>query len=301
MGTTYTTNFKIEGFHYSYYDFDSVMHYGQCDFSRNTNCPTTSMAFPDGGITVEVREPFKAEWQGKIGQRTHLSELDKITLSLVYGKPDWRFVDSTPNFPATQLGSLLFPYDKLSTALAAVPTGGTVWIEPGTYTVLGELSKKVALRAPIGGVRVNKGALGAFPSTLAPVSAAGYGGELAADSIVAAFGLNLAASTATANTLPLPTTMAGVTVRVTDIEQVTRDAPLFFVSPAQINFLVPADLKPGLAKIIVYSGENVVATGEAPINPYAGTAPGYVGLDQANVRLRGKRGNGEYSVNVRFE
>jgi uncharacterized protein (TIGR03437 family) len=271
MGKTYEANFKVAGFHYSYYDFDSVMHYGQCTFSVSDKCPNDpNPNLKDGGITIRVNEPFRTEWQSKIGQETHLSELDKLTLFLLYGESNWRFVDATPNFPAIQTGDLLFPYDNLATALAAVPTGGTLWLEPGTYTLPGELlSKQVRLRAPLGGVTIRRGPMGAFTSTLTSVSAASYGGELAADSIVAAFGSNLAASTAAATSLPLPTTLGGVTVRVTDREQVTHDAPLFFVSPSQINYLVPAAAKPGLAKIIVYNGERVVATSEAPINPVA--------------------------------
>jgi uncharacterized protein (TIGR03437 family) len=179
-------------------------------------------------------------------------------------------VDSTFNLPNLfQTGDLLSPYKKLATAVGATPEGGTIWLLPGTYTLLGELRKNLTLRAPLGGVTIKQGAPGGFGSTLTSVSAASYGGELAADSIVAAFGVNLATSTAAANSLPLPTTLAGITVKVTDSEQVTRVAPLFFVSPSQINYLVPAGSRVGLAQIIVYDGERVVATSEAPINPVA--------------------------------
>jgi uncharacterized protein (TIGR03437 family) len=104
---------------------------------------------------------------------------------------------------------------------------------------------------------------------LASVSAASYGGELATDSIVAAFGSNLTANTAAANSRPLPTQLAGVTVKVTDSAKVTRDAPLFFVSPSQVNYLVPTGTKPGIAEIAVFNGGAQVAKGEAPINPVA--------------------------------
>ena len=45
MSTTYLNNFPKESKATSYgpYDFDSVMHYGQCDFSVNSNCPATSI------------------------------------------------------------------------------------------------------------------------------------------------------------------------------------------------------------------------------------------------------------------
>lgn len=277
----FNNDFNLKrGINYGPYDFDSVMQYGQCAFSRNPSCPAPGMAFPDGGVTIRVKPPYDTQlspdgvtpWPRAIGQVTHLSELDKIIVASLYPEPNWRFVGIAPPLminPFLQNGGFLTPYEKLATAIEATPAGGTIWLQPGNYTLAEELSKRLTLRAPLGDVTIRQAPPGAFGSTLASVSAASYGGELAADSIVAAFGLNLAASTAAATSLPLPTTLAGVTVKVTDSEQVTRDAPLFFVSPTQINYLVPADSKAGLAKLIVYNGERVVATSEAPITPVA--------------------------------
>jgi len=78
--------------------------------------------------------------------------------------------------------------------------------------------------------------------TLANVSAASFSltAGLAAEEIASAFGTNLSASTAVAASLPLPVTLAGVTVRVRDSVDNERLAPLFFVSPGQINYLVPS-------------------------------------------------------------
>ncbi|MEK7830404.1 MAG: hypothetical protein AAB401_04915, partial [Acidobacteriota bacterium] len=68
------------------------------------------------------------------------------------------------------------------------------------------------------------------------VSAASYAGErLAPEEIVSAFGIGLATATQVATTLPLPTTLAGTTVKVRDSANVERQAPLFFVAPTQVN------------------------------------------------------------------
>ena len=56
--------------------------------------------------------------------------------------------------------------------------------------------------------------------------------------IAAIFGTNLADTTRTADSLPLPTELGGVKVRFNGIE-----APLFLVSPTQINAQVPFELK----------------------------------------------------------
>ncbi|MFN7622768.1 MAG: hypothetical protein ACK5RS_06430, partial [Acidobacteriota bacterium] len=66
--------------------------------------------------------------------------------------------------------------------------------------------------------------------SLVNVSAASYGNAaLAPESIVAAFGTGLATATQAASDLPLPTTLAGTTVRVRDSANNEYLAPLFFV------------------------------------------------------------------------
>src|SRR5262249_43848736 len=72
------------------------------------------------------------------------------------------------------------------------------------------------------------------------VSAASYCGyDVTAESIVAGFGSMLAPSTQAATSIPLPTTLAGVSMKIKDSAGVERLAPLFFVSPGQINYQVP--------------------------------------------------------------
>ncbi|HKX28081.1 MAG TPA: PQQ-dependent sugar dehydrogenase, partial [Blastocatellia bacterium] len=65
------------------------------------------------------------------------------------------------------------------------------------------------------------------------VSAASYrGGVFAAESIATAFGLNFSTATETAPIgQPLPTVLAGASVRVTDATGADRPAPLYYVSP----------------------------------------------------------------------
>ncbi|MGH9832528.1 MAG: M12 family metallopeptidase [Blastocatellia bacterium] len=249
---------------YGPYDFDSVMHYGQCTFSKSDKCPNDPV-LPNGGITIKVMSPFAAQWQTKIGQTTHLSYLDGVTMSFLYPRGDFRFADST-NPAVSQNGSFLDPYRSLAVAINATPARGTLWIQPGAYRDVKLLSKPMTLRAPLGGVTIQPIINGvAGGSVVAAVSAASYNGELSAESIVAAFGENLAASTAIATTLPLPTTLGGVTLKVTDSAGVERNAPLFFVSSGQINYQVPADASVGIAQLGVYNGDKVVATGEVAI------------------------------------
>ncbi len=89
----------------------------------------------------------------------------------------------------------------------------------------------------------------------AAVSAASYARPLPAESISALFGADLATGVAIGQTVPLPTTLLGTTVTVRDSAGTNRPAPLFFVSPGQINFQVPQGTVQGQATIIVRSGD----------------------------------------------
>jgi uncharacterized protein (TIGR03437 family) len=97
-------------------------------------------------------------------------------------------------------------------------------------------------------------------------SAASYAtNEFAPGAIATAFGQNLATATAIARTNPLPTQLANTIVRVRDSSNVTRDAPLFAVSPGQINFLLPTETALGKATVLVFNNNLIVATSDLTI------------------------------------
>lgn len=83
------------------------------------------------------------------------------------------------------------------------------------------------------------------------LSTAGQVEPFAAESIVSWYGSNLATGTATASGLPLPTQIDGTTVTVFDSVGMVRAAPLFYVSPSQINFEIPAGTASGPATVSV--------------------------------------------------
>lgn len=74
---------------------------------------------------------------------------------------------------------------------------------------------------------------------------------LAPGSIASGFGEGLAPAIEAATTTPLPTSLQGVRVTVTDLALQTMDCPLIFVSPGQINFVLPAGLAEGPATVRV--------------------------------------------------
>ena len=70
-------------------------------------------------------------------------------------------------------------------------------------------------------------------------SAAAGSAAVAPNSIASIFGSNIASATVQASSLPLPTTLGGITLTVTDSAGTQRGAPLIYVSPTQINFVIP--------------------------------------------------------------
>ena len=92
------------------------------------------------------------------------------------------------------------------------------------------------------------------------VSAASFNfSSITPKSIVAVFGSNLATTTASSTLQSLPTLLGGTRISVLDYAGVERPAPLFFVSPQQINYEIPADTKPGPALVKITNGDGQVS------------------------------------------
>lgn len=109
------------------------------------------------------------------------------------------------------------------------------------------------------------------------VSGASYQKRVAPNSLASVFGAGLSSTTASAqldSNGQLPTRLAGVTVEMNGLA-----GPLIFVSPAQINLLVPADVGIGTANVIVRS-TNTAATQSGAVE-VANIAPALFSLDSS--------------------
>ena len=131
-------------------------------------------------------------------------------------------------------------------------------------------------------------------ATATLVNGASYETVVAPGSIGALFGAGFTTQTLTATSLPLPATMAGVTVKINGIT-----APLFYVSPLQINLQVPAETAVGTARIEVFSDNAVTPTHSGTVTVIA-TAPGLFTTD-ASGRGQIAALNLDYSINADFE
>jgi uncharacterized protein (TIGR03437 family) len=142
------------------------------------------------------------------------------------------------------------------------------------------------------------------PSVVSTVNAARFTGNVAAESIVAAFGSNLATGSATATSNPLPTTLGGTRVRLRDGLGNERFAPLFFVSPSQINYQIAPGILIGNTTATITSGSGAVATGSMLVEP---VAPGLFAANAngqgvaAAVALRIRNGAQTFEPVFRFD
>ena len=153
----------------------------------------------------------------------------------------------------------------------ASSTYSTTWVPRGS---LPQITVTVNATAPplpaataavVGGVVPNVSpvlARNGILHNLYPVSGAG----LAPGTIVSIYGSALAAGTVVSDTLPLPSTLEGTSVLVGGVE-----APLFFVSPGQINAQIPFQLVPGHEYPVIVTANDALTTPEqiqmTPLSP----------------------------------
>jgi uncharacterized protein (TIGR03437 family) len=112
---------------------------------------------------------------------------------------------------------------------------------------------------PPGGVKI---LLNTIATPLGLENAASFSaGALAPESIASVFGAGFSTTKGSATTLPLPMLLNGAAVNVQDALGVMRPAPLFYVSPTQINFEIPAGTAVGNATLsVVTSSTNFSGT-----------------------------------------
>lgn len=148
---------------YGPYDLASIMHYNECGRTSSTcsACPNSTVCL-DGGRTISVLPPNRAQWQSQIGQGGAPSTWDALVMSFLYPKDDWVFLDnecgnrgvacSLLGACVTHNGTFFCPIvDDFAQGIDDTPAGGTLWmLADVNYSVVGRLSKPMTLRAPLG-------------------------------------------------------------------------------------------------------------------------------------------------------
>ena len=104
---------------------------------------------------------------------------------------------------------------------------------------------------------------------LRAASSASLTGPLSPESQASLFGSRLAGATESANPASPPTSLGGIGLRVVDSSGTERMAPLFYVSPSQIKFEVPAGTAAGKVTLEVVNSPSQINQATAQIDNVA--------------------------------
>jgi uncharacterized protein (TIGR03437 family) len=248
-------------------------------------------------VALEVYDPATNTWQRLPDMPTGRSGIGAAVVNgelYVFGGEQPRMFSEVEVYnPLSNRWTQLPPMPLAKHGIFAAVIGNTIYL-PG-----GAMQQGLGATTDHSAFVVNNAAT---------VSAASFASSaLAAKSIVAAFGVELAKTTEAARTLPLPTELGGTSVRVTDSTGMTRNAPLFFVSPQQVNYQIPAGTALGSTTVLLTNSDGRVTTGVLRISS---ASPGFftfeqngrgaaVALDALNFTLppfNAKRANGEPNI-----
>ncbi len=165
--------------------------------------------------------------------------------------------------------------DNFLKALDAAGYSGTYWAagewwandQGGDYPLSVQPSNNFTTDKPQMSVLVAHLAPKAFRTISA---AASWGYSSAPGQLVAGYGDALAPGDEQA-TLPLPESLQGTMVQITDANGTVSKAPLLYVSKTQINYQAPAGIAAGRADVSVISNSQVVGSGVLEVQPEAPT------------------------------
>ncbi|MFB3777673.1 MAG: hypothetical protein ACE141_08675 [Bryobacteraceae bacterium] len=212
-------------------------------------------------VEVPVRCPSAdadGSWQGGCSNvRTYASGTNFMSL-----------YELDPATPDDLVQTLYFPETTVDLACDAwgCAPKESAWVTPSAYDSPKSPALVFAEMATVvnwGAFADDSGVCKIAKPEFTYVSAASFlGPALAPGSIASAFGPGLSPVTEAAKSTPLPTSLAGVSLRIADSLRRVHNVPLFFVSPGQANFLVPEGVAAGPATVALYRGPvQIVASG----------------------------------------
>lgn len=168
--------------------------------------------------------------------------------------------------------SMYFPSLLVDLACNAwgCPAAGSNWLPPVSYDSPASPVKVFAEMAMVvnSGTFLDSANVCRIPQLSARVvsSATLQGPAVAAESLATVFTGDVTAFTEQATNATLPTTLGGIQVRITDGANTSRLAGLVYVSPRQINLVVPGGTREGTASVSIIAGNVVRAAGTLQVS-----------------------------------
>jgi len=232
-----------------------------------------------GGLNAGVHQITATYTGDAVWEATHSAAISQT----VNQAPSSTTLNAVPSLLPNQIVLT----SKVSSTVG-VPTGSVSFVDGTSKAVLGSasLASGVAtVTVPVGNnsvIAIYSGdsnflgsASNGFLEASAGNAASFTGGVFAPGEIVTIKGSNLATSTVS-GTFPLQTVLGGVSVAVTDSKGNTTQAQLYYVSPTQVNFVMPAALAAGPATVSISNNLSVLFSLSITV---AGEAPGLFTAD----------------------
>nr|MCU0227763.1 hypothetical protein [Bryobacterales bacterium] len=276
-------------------------------FNLGWPIPMTALFEPLSGVPTPVTgasaTPATLSFQSTVGQTQALSASTQIqkagTAEVAFTAPTI-VCDGSPTIPFTAASNTLTTPFTLTVTLN---TAQIAALSPAQYTNCSArlqpgVSGQQALLVPLNLTVRPTG--GDQPYIQFPVDAAGYrASPLAIGSIASVFGERLAAQATHASSLPLPVELSGTRLLLSR-EGAEVNCRLFFVSPTQINFLIPDEFPTGLATLTllrngVRQNSSPVTIGEVRPGLFSANASGTGPAAGYSVRVDG---NQQQSANL---
>ncbi len=182
-----------------------------------------------------------------------LGSTDTVFLTATAASSDGSTPSGTVTFTegGTTLGTASLT-GSAGTATATLAVQG-IKLAQGSGTITATLNGSVTATLAISATGSSSTA--AAPSIAAATNAASFALSYAPGAILSLFGSQLAPEIDVAPATPLPVTLAGVGVTVNGIA-----APLWYVSPTQINFQMPYEVATGTATLVVNNNGRTATT-----------------------------------------
>jgi endoglucanase len=262
--------------------------YSNATYWSTYNGSTAFISDPANNYYYEAHEYFDSDYSGTYAE-TYDEELAanpqlaQVGVTRLQPFVSWCTVNNAPCY----LGEFGIPnndprwltvLDNFLTSLDQAAMPGTYWAAGELWATVPTCTCSLLSVQPSNNFTTDAEQLPTLlghlkPATLVTLSsAADYGWASAPGELVAGYGnATLATGTGPATQLPLPTTLQGAQVQLTDSAGNVSLAPLLYVSPAQIDYQIPSGVAAGLVTVAVLNGTATVASGVLEVESTAPT------------------------------
>jgi len=197
-----------------------------------------------------------------------IASTGSVTVTATVTSPSGATPSGTVTFTAGSQQIGVASISGTGSSASASLTISATRLEVGANNIVAQYGGDFALKAASGtiGVTVTAASSTAPPAIQRLANGASFGQTYAPGMVLTIFGSNLADATWIASSVPLPVHISGVTVTIGGV-----NAPLYYVSPGQLNVQIPYETPVNQASVLTVTHNGRSATGTLTV---ASGAPG---------------------------